>query len=99
MLFSPAVNDDAVTPSESRDPSSMQSRVKRGRGQPLPGIYPTWVFGTGSGFLKAMVVVNSQRVNYLELTDSVTAMRLVLATPEAKLPGWIGTAGSETEDS
>ena len=46
-----------------------------------------------------MVVVNSQRVNYLELTDSVTAMRLVLATPEAKLPRWIRTAGGETEDS
>ena len=77
----------------------MRLRVKRGRGQPLPGIYPTWVFGTPSGFPIGATLVNALGGNYLELAASVTAMRLVLASPEAKLPRFSRTAGREREDS
>jgi hypothetical protein len=72
---------------------------KRGRGQPLPGIHPTWVFGTDSGSLKEVVVVNGWGCNYLELAASVTTMRLVLASPEAKLRRLSRAADRKTEDS
>ena len=46
-----------------------------------------------------MAGVNGGGANYLELRGSVTAMRLVLASSEAKLRRLSRMAGRETEDS